>query len=97
MPSTMLNTADMECSWFPELWIHKCCTAHDLTNDDLGLFGCVWQETLKVSHSNLLSVIFAFLILFGMILFRPLRMFCLQRLSTKPKDKEGDRDDGTSN
>lgn len=59
---------DMECSWFPELWIHECCVAHDIGVGDLAFMDCI------VSKSDFLgpfAFLFAGIVVGGMALFRP--------------------------
>ena len=66
---------DMQCSWFPDLWIKDCCIAHDLGGGDYEFLTCVAETSLP--YLGPFAGIFGIVIVMGMILGRPLRKLWL--------------------
>jgi hypothetical protein len=71
---------DMECSWFPELWIHDCCVAHDLGGSDIEFLQCLVHESTFLGP---LGVTFAVIVFTGMVLGRPIRNLFLRILGKR--------------
>ena len=68
------------CSWFPDLWIRKCCEEHDFLywmgvpriKADIDFMGCIVMES---AFLGAFAFLFAGAILTGMMLGQPVRDF----------------------
>ena len=73
------------CSWFPDLWIGKCCVAHDYASykgvsdsvADVDFLACIAKESAFLGP---FAFIFAGAVVGGMALGRPIyRLYCKYR------------------
>ena len=67
---------DMQCSWFPDLWMKDCCIAHDLGASDYEFLTCVSQASME--PLGIFGGVFALIIVAGMICGRPIRNLWLK-------------------
>jgi len=84
----MLHTMgpDLQCSWFPELWIHSCCLEHDLGASDESFFNCLLNESFgKIGP---LAWVFAVAVFLGMYLGRPVRFYFLNKRAEKETEEK---------
>jgi hypothetical protein len=75
---------DMQCSWFPELWMHNCCVAHDLGGGDLNFFSCILEESWFLISA---PFFFAVIVTTGMIIGRPIRHKLMKRMKKDASDR----------